>query len=62
MILKWQKIASNHLKNDFFQKNSLVLKQHWLPLLNNAMHTGIVDNIKTLISIGVSLPLQYVAY
>ena len=46
----------------FFPKKSLVLKQHWLPLLNNAMHTGIVDNIKTLISKGVSLPLQYVAY
>ena len=49
-------------KTIFSQKDSLVLKQNWLPFMKNAMHTWIVDIIKILISKGVSLPLQCVAY
>ena len=38
----------------FFRKYSQVHEYYWLPLLNNATHTRIVESIKTLISKGVS--------
>ena len=43
------------MKSDFFfQKYSQVLEFYWLPLLNKARHTRIVESIKTLNSKGVS--------
>ena len=41
-------------KRIFFQKYSVVLEYYWLPLLNNATHTRIVESVKILISKGVS--------